>query len=374
MHIAEPAEQATHATGPNGAQPDRTGQVTGEGSPTREKKALRWLRPEVRWGVTAFLAVLVVEYFVLPQLAGARKALRLLGQVNAGFMVLGLVLEVGALVAYSQLTHTVLPAGSPSRPRLMKINLSTLAVSHVAPGGTAAGAPVLYRLLTESGVRTADATFALAMQGVGSAAVLNMIFWLALVVSIPMHGYNPIYGVAATAGAVMLAIFATILLMLTRARDRSLGIVRKFARWAHWAPFVDPESVVGGVDRLAERLAALLRTPPLLYRALLWATANWLLDAASLWVFVASFHHLVNPVDLLVAYGMANVLAVIPITPSGLGVIEGVLIPTLAGFGVPKGAAILGVLAYRLGNFWLPIPAGGAAYLSLRLEGSAKRP
>ena len=60
------------------------------------------------------------------------------------------------------------------------------------------------------------------------------------------------------------------------------------------------------------------------------------------------------------------ILAVIPITPAGLGVVEGVLISTLVGFGVPKSTAILGVLGYRLLNFWLPIPLGGAAYVSLR--------
>jgi len=37
-------------------------------------------------------------------------------------------------------------------------------------------------------------------------------------------------------------------------------------------------------------------------------------------------------------------------------------------FGAPKEIAILGVIAYRLVNFWLPIPIGGLAYLSLRVR------
>ena len=48
-----------------------------------------------------------------------------------------------------------------------------------------------------------------------------------------------------------------------------------------------------------------------------WAAANWLLDAASLWVFVAAFGHVISPVDLLTAYGLANILAAMPITPGG---------------------------------------------------------
>jgi uncharacterized protein (TIRG00374 family) len=97
----------------------------------------------------------------------------------------------------------------------------------------------------------------------------------------------------------------------------------------------------------------------------MWASLNWLLDAACLWVFIWSFGRVISPIDLLVAYGLANILAAIPITPAGLGIIEGVLIPTLVGFGVPQSQAILAVLSYRLINFWIPIPVGGISYATL---------
>jgi uncharacterized protein (TIRG00374 family) len=102
-----------------------------------------------------------------------------------------------------------------------------------------------------------------------------------------------------------------------------------------------------------------------LWTAFMWASLNWLLDAACLWVFLWSFGHVISPIDLLVAYGLANIFAAIPITPSGLGIIEGVLIGTLVGFGVPHSQAILAVLAYRLVNFWIPIPVGGISYATL---------
>ncbi|HEY2214782.1 MAG TPA: flippase-like domain-containing protein, partial [Acidimicrobiales bacterium] len=110
------------------------------------------------------------------------------------------------------------------------------------------------------------------------------------------------------------------------------------------------------------------KSPVLLYRAGVWAAANWLLDATSLFVFLFAFGVHVDPIDVLVAYGLANILAVIPITPGGLGVVEVTVVSILTGFGVPVAAASAGVLAWRLVNFWLPIPFGGAAYLSLRLH------
>ncbi len=103
---------------------------------------------------------------------------------------------------------------------------------------------------------------------------------------------------------------------------------------------------------------------PLLARAGAWAAANWLLDAASLWVFVAAPGHRVAIDGLIVAFGLANVLAAIPITPGGLGVVEVVLTSTLVGFGTPRGIAVLGVITYRLVNFWIPIPVGALTYLS----------
>ncbi len=84
-------------------------------------------------------------------------------------------------------------------------------------------------------------------------------------------------------------------------------------------------------------------------------------------MFLFAFGVHVDPVDVLVAYGLANVLAVIPLTPGGLGVIELTIVSVLTGFGAHEGAATAGVLCWRLVNFWLPIPFGGAAFLSLRL-------
>ena len=302
---------------------------------------------------------------VLPQLAGARKSEALLGKINIAYVLAGVALEAGSLVAYSRLTYTVLRHEGPGRWRLFRINFSSLAVSHIMPGGTAPGTAVAYRLLTQSGVSGADAGFALAMQGVGSALVLNSILWLALLVSVFLHGYNPLYAVAAGAGVVLMGGFAAVVVALTRGRNRSVEVIR---RWSGHVPFLDGDKVANQVRRIAIRLGRFLVERPLLTRAVGWAVVFWLLDAASLFVFIAALGKIVSPIDLLVAYGLANVLAVIPITPSGLGVIEGVLIPTLTGFGVSKPAATLGVLGWRLVNFWLPIPVGGIAYLSLRFS------
>jgi uncharacterized protein (TIRG00374 family) len=338
--------------------------------PRRRLRRPHWLPRSVRGTITVVVVFFVLEYLVLPEIASARRSLNLLGQVNVLWLVLGVALEGCALAAYAQLTYTVLSPGAPSRFRLLRINMSSLAVSHVLPGGTAPGAAVAFRLLGESGVSGSTTAFGLATQGVGSAVVLNIIFWFVLLISVPLRGYNPLYGFAAIAGTLLLAAFGSVVLLLTKKGGQS---AERLHRVAARVPFVNPDRISLLVQNVADRLELLLRNRQLLVRAMIWAAANWLLDAASLFIFVLAFGHLLSPVDLLVAYGLANILAVIPITPSGLGVVEGVLIPTLAGFGVPKAVAVLGVLSWRLVNFWLPIPVGGVSYLSLRVGPLAHR-
>jgi uncharacterized protein (TIRG00374 family) len=342
---------------------------SGAGASKRQWWWRRWWRAipvPLRHLARLGIVLLIVEYLLLPQIAGTRKAIHLLSDVNVTWLVLGVFLEVAALVAYAQLTRSVLPKRSdPGLGTVLRIQLSTLSVSHCVPGGTAAGSTLGYRLLTTAGVGRAEAGFALATQALGSAVVLNVIFWLALVVSIPVWGFSPLYVTAAAAGVVVMGAFMTLLLLFTRGEERAARII---ARAAARMPWVDEVHLERSFRQMSARVRELAREPRTLVRATMWATANWLLDAASLYVFVGAFGHWVNPDGLLVAYGLANVLAALPITPGGLGVVETILTSALVGFNTTRGVAILGVLAYRLVNFWLPIPVGGLCYLSLQVR------
>jgi uncharacterized protein (TIRG00374 family) len=319
----------------------------------------------------ALLLILVVEYLVLPQIAGARKSVSLLADAQFGLIAAGVVLEVASIVAYALLTRSLLPHGQrPSLWTLLRIQLSTLAVSHVVPGGSAAGAGLSFRLLEKEGVNGPAAGFALALQSIGSAVVLNVLLWIGLVVSIPLRGFNPLYGTAAIVGIVLIGGFFALVLLLTRGEARSARVLRAVARHV---PFVKEDAVHRAVHRGADQLRTLTSDRRLLLTAVGWAGANWLLDAGALWLFVAAFGERVPADALFVAYGLANVLAAIPITPGGLGVVEAVMTSTLVGFGTPRGIAVLGVIGYRLVNFWLPIPVGALSYVSLRARGASRQ-
>ena len=110
----------------------------------------------------------------------------------------------------------------------------------MVPGGTAPAGALSYRIFNELGVPKETNAFGLAAQGAGSAVVLNIIFWLALVISIPLHGFNPAYGFAALAGVFLLMAFFGTILLITRGQRHADAWLRAIARRV---PSVKPDVV-----------------------------------------------------------------------------------------------------------------------------------
>ena len=74
-----------------------------------------FVRREVRLSVGTVLVFLFFFYVALPLLADHRSQIGALAHINVAYLALGVLLEVAALVAYTQLTHSVLPHGGPVR-------------------------------------------------------------------------------------------------------------------------------------------------------------------------------------------------------------------------------------------------------------------
>jgi uncharacterized protein (TIRG00374 family) len=319
--------------------------------------------------VLLFILALIVEYLVIPELVGASKDAYLLDRLNLGWMIAGLVLEVVSLFCYALLTRALLPPqGRPNISRLFRIDMAAAAIAHVIPAGTVGSAGVGFQLFTAEGLDGTDVGVMMATKGMGSTVVLNVLLWLALVISIPLSGFRPVYATVAVIGAVLLAAIAALIVGLTRGAQRAGRIVRAIG---NKIPGVGGERLEKIVLQADESLRRLGTDHGVLYGSLTWASLNWLLDAASLWCFIAAFGSFADPVGLFAAYGIANVIGAIPITPAGLGVIDSVTPVLLISFGLTRSVATLGVLSWRLVNFWLPIPTGAAAYVSLKVPKGA---
>ena len=92
------------------------------------------------------------------------------------------------------------------------------------------------------------------------------------------------------------------------------------------------------------------------------AAANRMFDYAALVAALAAFGVQCARRRCCSRIVVAQALAIVPITPGGLGFVDSGLTALLVLIGVPVDIALIGTLLYRLFSFWLPIPIGGLAW------------
>jgi uncharacterized protein (TIRG00374 family) len=326
----------------------------------------RWLRR----GIVVLVVALLAEYFVLPQLIGAHEALSRVRGADAFLVAVALACEAGALMAYTGLTQAILDGSRVSYWRQLRIDLTGYGVGHVVPGGGATAAGLRYRLMTSAGIRPADAVACTAIEGAAELTALVFIFACGVALAAPHPGRHPFVVAAALIATALTGGIALLAVALRRYPARLRTLARSASRMI---PFVAASSADVAVKRLADRAHRVTADVRSLGEVTAWALVNWLLDAMCLWMSLRAFGHAAPVGTLLVVYGIANLIALLPITPGGLGLVEGVVIPALVSFGTARGVAVLGVLTWRLIAFWLPIPVSWATAASLSRDVEAAR-
>jgi uncharacterized protein (TIRG00374 family) len=319
----------------------------------------RGLRRAIEIGVVA----LVVEFVLLPQFAGSRGSFHQLLALNSPWLLGVVGAEALSLTSFALATRAMLPAEvRPGVLRLIRIDLSTIALSHGVPGGGAAGTALGLRLLHEAGVPLKDAAFAKVGQGFGAAVVLQGLLLSALGITIATGRGSRLLASMVVAGVLIVLVVGALVALLRLGRDR---LAAAGGRLTRVVPFLEDELGHRIVMSTGASLDAVLSDPRRLATAAAWSAANWLLDAVALWCAIRAYGHTLSYLELMVPFGVASTLAWIPVTPGGLGFVEGALVPLLVGFGTPQATAVLGVITWRLVAFWLPIPLGALAYVSL---------
>ena len=181
-------------------------------------------RSAARRTIFIVIFLLMFNYLVLPRLAGATDSADLIRRVNPLLLLLGARTRDRCLRGLRQAHpgHAAPTTAPVARRCSFRIQLSTKAVTNLVPGGSAAGGTVGYRLLTECGrLATGRRRSPWPRSASGSAVVLNLLLWLALLISIPLHGFNPLYLTAAIVGLVLLLAMAALVLLLMKGTDRA---------------------------------------------------------------------------------------------------------------------------------------------------------
>lgn len=331
-----------------------------------------------RIGLRVFFlsALALILYFFLPTIVDFLSEAPKLASVDWWWYLIMATFMTGAFASAWELTHIAVPG--ISRFVAACSQLVSNAMAKVIPGGAVAAGATYFQMLSVSGVPTGKAAAALAAVSFISNLVLFSLPGIAVLiaaVSAPIpDGLLPV----AVVGTMLFVVMFSAVFMLVRF-DKPLlffgGVVERVAAWAarrfqrDWSP-----TAQAFLEQRNDVVAALGRR---WWKALLAAVANWMLDYLVLVTALVAVGAEPRASLVLIAFAGSAVLGMIPITPGGLGFVEVGLVAMLTLAGIPAPDATLATLAYRLFQFWLPIPAGAIAYVAFKrrygkvdLEGS----
>ncbi|ROP58651.1 lysylphosphatidylglycerol synthase transmembrane domain-containing protein [Curtobacterium sp. PhB115] len=319
-------------------------------------------RSRLRWILLALTPILIGTAFViaLPHVQEAIVVVRALGStalIAAGAASLA---EAVSLTAASRATQILLhPAGPPFR-HVLGVDLMAQGVRSIMPGGAATSAGVRITLLQRLGVTSSAAASAATTGVVASNLVLSAIFLLGLALTAGSAGSPIVDGAATMVVLLVLASIIGVWLLLRKpekVRDAAVRWTRPVRRVLHRPT---DRTVAEYVDALGTGLGR-LRSPPLAGALLGWVLLNWTADFTAFVLMVsAAGAHVPWQVSLL-TYGLVNILATIPVTPGAIGVVEGAAIASLHLAGAPTAVALVGVLGWRIVEYWLPLAAAVVA-------------
>jgi hypothetical protein len=303
-------------------------------------------------------------YLLLPSLLAVFASWRSLSQLDWPFAVLVLACEAASFVCLWDLDRIALK--KPSWFAIGTAQLSGNAVGRLLPGGGATATAFTASMLRRAGVDTGE-----AVAGLAASAGLQIATRLALpALALPaILGGAPISRSLATAAYLGLAVLVLLLAAGAAAftSDAPLELAGRGLQWFLNATVRRRRHVAGLPEELLASRDFIRRTLGERWqRALVASAANTGFDYLALLCALRAVGAVPQPSLVLLAFTAAALLSLIPFTPGGVGFVEAGLVGTLTLAGVSGPDALAATLLYRLVAYWLPIPAGGVAYLLFR--------
>jgi uncharacterized protein (TIRG00374 family) len=313
--------------------------------------------------VLALVIAGLALYFVFPAFLRVLSAWPHLAALEPWWFVGCLIAEISSFFCGMMLLRLLLR--TTEWFAIITAGLTGNAVTNTLPGGDALGASIQFQMLSRSGIDTVQTASGLAASSIIGVAALF---------SLPIFALPVLFGgVAVSSGLEHAAelglggfVLITTLGVLFLATDPTLRFVGRVVQWLinrvprRPATHNLPDRLIAERDLVREDLGRNW------WKAVLLVAGRIGLDYGSLLMALRAVGARPNPSLVLLAYAATTVIALIPLTPGGLGIVEASLSGLLVLANIPSSNAIVATLAFRLGSFWLPNVAGLVAYVLYR--------
>jgi hypothetical protein len=307
--------------------------------------------PFARWLVG--LAIVALTWEVLSSHRGELHGLSgVVSHLNWFFVLLAVGFEILAIFSTVMAQSRLLGRASllPLRRTLFSTTLASNAIANSVPAGPAVAAVYLFRWYRRFGAD--DPVAAWVVVGVNVASFCGLALVALGGLGLASSNGASLNLVPAVIGVAVVALVAA--LLFVSERPLSALIARQIERNQRGRQTARRARILAILSEMAR-----LRLSPLDFSRIVgWAFGNWLWDAGAFAVAFLATGTRIPWAGLLLTYGAGQLAANLPVTPGGLGAVEGSLTAALSYFGGVSGKDVAAILIYRIVSFWLPVGVG----------------
>ncbi|MDA8209217.1 MAG: lysylphosphatidylglycerol synthase transmembrane domain-containing protein [Actinomycetota bacterium] len=290
-------------------------------------------------------------------------SIALIEHAQAWPLILAVLAEAGSVAAFGIFTWRLLGVGLNYPPLLKTLAVATAntTINNTVPGGTAFASVYTYREFRGMGADPVFSSWVVLAVNLLAAVALGLLAVVGVALSFhASQGLDLLLSVPVLSAVLMgmAALFSSPRLF-SRLLRPPLELFARLANRFRREPLQVEEAIA--------RIGSIATTKTQVLVAIGWAVANWVMDATVLALAYVAIGSKVPWGGILLAYGAGQLAANLPVTPGGLGVVEGSLSIALVAYGGAQEPAVAAVLLYRLISFWLVVPFGWLSYFATNL-------
>lgn len=322
------------------------------------------------WLVLRFLIGVALGVAALDAINGKRGELSgasaQLANLRLPWLFAAIGAEVLSYASWGQLQRRLLLAGGVTitRPYSFGISLGAGAIANSLPGGTGFASLYSFRYYRRSGAEIRVAAWTLAATIICTSLALCILASVGVFLAFGQSSNLSLVGVILT--VLVLAIIADAVMLQRRWLYSGIAFAMVSSRRLTRHPRARWDLKVRALEA---RLSSIQMGWLSFFDTLVSSLGVWAFDCAALAASFAAVGVHVPWRGLLLTYGASQLAVNLPITPGGLGVVEGTMTIALVAFGGAEHDMVPAVLCYRIVSFWGFLPVGWLGWAVMALVG-----
>lgn len=320
-----------------------------------------------------FLSVLVVAF----SFSELETILFTLEKAHISFFLLALVIQTAWFVVNGRMYQSIFHLLGVHEDVVTLSRIATAAnfINVVAPTAGVGGVALFASEAKRRGHSTGKATVAAALFLLLDQAAFLFILALGLIVLFRRNDLNAgelsaslfLFSIAAAYASVLYVGYrsaeklGSLLAKVAHGVNRIVQLFRKEEYLSEERAYEFAHEIADGFSGLTEKTSSLIRP-------VLWGIFN---KGLSMLVLMCSFLAFEVPFSagtIIAGFSIACLFLIVSPTPSGIGIVEGILPVALVSLNVNWSQAVLITLLYRAVTFWYPLGIGALAFRSLHTK------